>query len=71
MKTEMVETAQLVTMGANFNPRVMPEIEMANLRASLRQWGPVQPVVVNQRTRRIVGGHQRVLGQRPARQAAQ
>ena len=57
----MVETAQLVTMGANFNPRVMPEIEMANLRASLRQWGPVQPVVVNQRTRRIVGGHQRVL----------
>ena len=52
--------AELMLMGASYNPRVMPEAEMLSLRKSLRTFGAVQPIIVNKRTRLIVGGHQRV-----------
>ena len=47
-------------MGATYNPRQMPESEMLSLRKSLREFGAVQPIIVNERTNTIVGGHQRV-----------
>lgn len=45
---------------ASYNPRRMPDHQMAALMRSLEQFGWVDPVVVNQRSGVIVGGHQRV-----------
>jgi DNA modification methylase len=47
-------------MGAPYNPRTIGDHDLAALRRSLRQWGAVEPVVVNSRTKRVVGGHQRI-----------
>ena len=52
--------SELILMGAEYNPRKMSESEMVSLRKSLRVFGPVQPIIVNSRTSKIVGGHQRV-----------
>ena len=55
-----LSVADLLRMGASYNPRKISEFEMMSLRLSLREFGAVQPVVVNSRSRLIVGGHQRV-----------
>jgi len=47
-------------MGAAYNPRKIEPAELERLQRSLRYFGAVEPVVVNQRTNRIVGGHQRI-----------
>lgn len=49
---------------ADYNPRVMGEEELAKLVRSIREFGFLEPVVVNQYSGRenvIVGGHQRVV----------
>jgi hypothetical protein len=46
--------------GADYNPRKMTEANRKKLRKLLKTHGMVQPIVVNKRTMRIVGGHQRV-----------
>ena len=48
---------------AEYNPRVelkpgMPEYE--KLKNSIQEFGYVEPVIVNDRTGKIVGGHQRI-----------
>lgn len=45
---------------ATYNPRVMPESEMAALCESLRAFGFAEPVVVRRGDHLIIGGHQRV-----------
>jgi hypothetical protein len=45
---------------APYNPRKIDDKALAGLRASVRRFGLVQPVVWNERTRRVVGGHQRL-----------
>lgn len=45
---------------AEYNPRIMPEEDMEKLMESLRRFGFVDPVVWNQSSGFIVGGHQRV-----------
>jgi len=45
---------------AVYNPRQMSSEERAGLHASLDRFGLVQPVVVNDRTGNVVGGHQRL-----------
>lgn len=48
---------------ADYNPRVMPESEMASLMLSIETHGFVEPIVVNiskDRYGTIVGGHQRL-----------
>ena len=45
---------------APYNPRVMPESEMAALCESLRAFGFAEPVVVRRADHLIIGGHQRV-----------
>jgi len=47
-------------MAASYNPRTISGQSLDALRRSMRQFGVVQPIVVNRRSRRIVGGHQRV-----------
>ena len=57
---DTLKVADLLRMAGSYNPRRMSEAELASLRRSLRTFGPVQPVIANRRTNRIVGGHQRV-----------
>ena len=59
-KPTQLLVSELILMGAEYNPRKMSESEMVSLRKSLRVFGPVQPIIVNSRTSKIVGGHQRV-----------
>jgi hypothetical protein len=46
--------------GAPYNPREITPEALDGLTASLRRFGLVEPVVWNKRTRRVVGGHQRI-----------
>jgi len=41
------------------NPRTISDRALAGLEASLERFGYVEPIVWNERTRHIVGGHQR------------
>ncbi len=60
MRVAHLETSKLAAMAWSGNPRQIGEHDLAALRRSLREFGVVEPVVVNKRTSRIVGGHQRV-----------
>lgn len=51
---------------APYNPREIALDELAGLRGSIEAFGLVQPLVVNLRTKRLVGGHQRVKALRGA-----
>lgn len=51
----------LAGMAAPYNPRTIEPDEMEALKRSLKFFGAVQPIVVNTRSQRIVGGHQRVV----------
>jgi len=46
--------------GADYNPRKISDSAKKKLRKKMREWGAVQPIVVNRRTMTIVGGHQRI-----------
>lgn len=46
--------------GAAYNPRKMPDEQMARLMRGIEAFGLVDPIIVNQQTGNIVGGHQRV-----------
>jgi DNA modification methylase len=61
MKIEDLKTAELAGMAAPYNPRRISEHDLAALRRSLKFFGVVEPVVVNRRTGRVVGGHQRIV----------
>jgi len=56
--TETVHRRQL--KGAEYNPRYLPNKAKTKLREALGNVGLVQPIVWNQRTGNIVGGHQRI-----------
>lgn len=45
---------------APYNPRKISDDAADGLRASIRRFGLVQPIVWNRRTKRVVGGHQRI-----------
>ena len=45
---------------SEYNPRRISEQAMAGLSASIARFGLVQPIIWNQRTNRVVGGHQRL-----------
>ena len=44
---------------ADYNPRMMSEIERTKLRNSMETFGIVDPIIVNLKNNRIIGGHQR------------
>lgn len=44
---------------ADYNPRLMSEIERTKLRNSMETFGIVDPIIVNLKNNRIIGGHQR------------
>jgi ParB-like chromosome segregation protein Spo0J len=45
---------------APYNPRKISDRALEGLRNSVKRFGVVQPVIFNERTGHIVGGHQRV-----------
>lgn len=49
---------------APYNPRKISADALKGLRASLKRFGLVQPIVFNRRSGHVVGGHQRVLALR-------
>jgi hypothetical protein len=53
-------TADLMQKAAPYNPRQIGDHDLEALRRSMRFFGTVEPIVVNRRSDRIVGGHQRV-----------
>ncbi len=60
MELTDVPTRDLAGMAALYNPRTIEDHDLEALRRSLRYFGTVEPIVVNRRSGRIVGGHQRV-----------
>ena len=61
MKHTEIRTMRLRDLApADYNPRDITPEALAGLKASLKRFGPVQTIVWNKRTRRIVGGHQRL-----------
>jgi DNA modification methylase len=61
MEIEHVKTADLAGMAAPYNPRRITDHDLEALRRSLRFFGTVEPIIINRRSGRIVGGHQRVV----------
>ena len=45
---------------ADYNPRTISAAAKAGLAASINRWGCVEPVIWNQRSGNVVGGHQRL-----------
>ena len=58
MQIQQVDPTTLT--GAEYNPRQMGDKQRLALEQSLDEFGFVQPIVVNERTGRGVGGHQRL-----------
>lgn len=69
MKIKQIDINQL--RPAEYNPRKITEAELDKLEQSLREFGMVKPVVVNQ-DMTVIGGHQtlRVLQQRLGQKTA-
>jgi ParB-like nuclease domain len=61
MQAKDYKTTDLIKALNNDNPRKISDRQKEALSASLSEFGCVEPVVVNLRTKQIVGGHQRVL----------
>jgi DNA modification methylase len=64
MKNSSVPEVRVMDLAAlapaPYNPRTISKEAALGLRASLRRFGLVQPVIWNRRTKRVVGGHQRI-----------
>lgn len=60
LKHKMVTMKLADLAAAPYNPRKISPRAMKGLQTSLKDFGLVQPIVWNEKTKRIVGGHQRV-----------
>lgn len=58
MNVEIRQIKQIKT--AKYNPRRISDQQLASLKASIERFGFVDPVIVNDRTGTLVGGHQRI-----------
>ena len=56
MQVTQVATTELARMAAPYNPRRISKHDLDALRKSLRFFGTVEPVIVNERSGNIVGG---------------
>ena len=60
MQTNEIATKKLAGMAAPYHPRRISDHDLESLRRSMKFFGVVEPVIVNRRTGRVIGGHQRV-----------
>ena len=44
---------------AEYNPRIMSQLEHTKLRNSMETFGLVDPIIINLKNNHIIGGHQR------------
>ena len=44
---------------ADYNPRKISDDELGRLETSIKEFGFVDPIIINLKNNRIVGGHQR------------
>ena len=44
---------------AEYNPRIMSQLESTKLRNSMETFGIVDPIIINLKNNHIIGGHQR------------
>jgi len=58
IKIETKRLADLVP--ADYNPRAITDESLAGLGASIHSFGMLEPIIWNKRTKRLVGGHQRL-----------
>lgn len=56
----MVRVKRSAIRTADYNPRVISDGERAALRKGIKKFGLLQPLVWNERTGTLVGGHQRL-----------
>jgi ParB-like chromosome segregation protein Spo0J len=54
-----MRVTDLLTRFAPYNPRKLTQTQFEALQRSIDEFGFVEPVVINTRTGRIIGGHQR------------
>ena len=59
MKLLCKQLSELVP--APYNPREISEAALRGLRESIHRYGLVEPIIWNERTGNVVGGHQRLL----------
>lgn len=59
MQVETISIDELVS--PEWNPRVISELEMEKLKNSIKEFGYVDPIIVNRHNNHIVGGNQRYL----------
>jgi len=57
---EIVKVNRRDIHGADYNPRKISESARKKLRAGLKKYGLVQPIIVNKPTMNVVGGHKRL-----------
>lgn len=55
-----MSVGELVAQKAEWNPRRISAHDLDQLEKSLRDFGCVQPIVWNRRTKTVIGGHQRL-----------
>lgn len=61
LPSHRIETRKVADLRpADYNPRKIDKKAQAGLTASIERFGAVQPIIVNERTGNIVGGHQRL-----------
>ena len=61
MRQTKIETWPVSKLSpADYNPRSISDEAMTGLRASVHRFGLVQPIIVNEKTGNVVGGHQRL-----------
>jgi len=59
LQVETISIDELVS--PEWNPRVISELEMEKLKNSIKEFGYVDPIIVNRHNNHIVGGNQRYL----------
>ena len=57
METENIKITEIVP--AEYNPRLISEKEYQDLQRSIENFGLVDPIIINLKNNRIIGGHQR------------
>jgi ParB-like chromosome segregation protein Spo0J len=60
MLIKKLKVDDLINSGADYNPRKISKEELEKLKRSIKEFGYVEPVIYNEKTGVIVGGHQRV-----------
>ena len=65
MQKHKVVTMKLSDLkAAEYNPRKITRKALEGLQNSLKEFGAVQPIVWNKKTKQVVGGHQRIVALR-------